>query len=85
MAPEDDSTVTGYQFAAWTSLFATGFTLLIWVIIIRVSFESCTYREVIQAFGVYECHDWFVLVDILKLTVKFDNGQIFVDKPPPPP
>ena len=67
MAQDHDFTNIGYKLAALTSFFATGLTLLIWVIIIRISFKSYPYKEVMQAFGVSECHDWFVLVDFLKL------------------
>ena len=68
MAPEDDFTDMGNQFAALTTLFSTGSTFLIRAIIIRVSFDSCWYQGVTQVFGVSECHDWFVLVDVHKLT-----------------
>ena len=81
VAQDHDFTNIGYKLAALTSFFATGLTLLIWVIIIRISFKSYPYKEVMQAFGVSECHDWFVLVDFLKLNAWLDDGTFFVDKP----
>ena len=41
--------------------------------------QQSSYQEVTQAFRAPECHDWFVLVDIFKLTRCLDVGTILVN------
>ena len=46
--------------------------------------QQSSYQEVTQAFGAPECHDWFVLVDIFKLTRYLDVGPILANNLPDP-